>query len=161
AEGMFDILTYEKGAAVVRMLEQYLGAEEFRDGIRLYLSKHQYGNTETTDLWDALEESTGEPVRSIMDSWIFQGGYPVIDVGLLHDDLSTGEATGEGAVLRMTQRRFGYAGDLGDGEAERNGDPETWQVPLIFSMKLRPHPDAEPFVNFERQLVPGGGYETK
>jgi puromycin-sensitive aminopeptidase len=161
AEGMFDILTYEKGAAVVRMLEQYLGADEFRDGIRLYLSKHQYGNTETTDLWDALEESTGEPVRAIMDSWIFQGGYPVIDVELVHDDLTTGEATGEGSVLRMTQRRFAYAGDPGDGDAKPSGDPQTWQVPLIFSMKLRPGPDAEPFVNFERQLVPGGGFETK
>jgi puromycin-sensitive aminopeptidase len=161
AEGMFDILTYEKGAAVVRMLEQYLGADEFRDGIRLYLAKHQYGNTETTDLWDALEESTGEPVRAIMDSWIFQGGYPVIDVELVHDDLATGEATGEGSVLRLTQRRFGYAGDLGDGEPSPPADPQTWQVPLIFSMKLRPGIDAEPFVNFERQLVPGGGFETK
>ena len=87
AEGMFDILTYEKGAAVVRMLEQYLGAEAFRDGIRAYLRQHSYGNTETTDLWDALEETTGEPVRRIMDSWIFQGGFPVIDVELLHDEI--------------------------------------------------------------------------
>ena len=52
---MFDVLTYEKGAAVLRMLEQYLGAEEFRNGIRLYLKKHEYANTETSDLWDALE----------------------------------------------------------------------------------------------------------
>src|SRR5262249_21108656 len=147
AEGMFDILTYEKGAAVVRMLEQYLGAEEFRDGIRLYLSKHQHGNTETTDLWDALEESSGEPVRGIMDSWIFQGGFPVIDVELVHDDLSAGEATGEGSILRLTQRRFGYAGDLGDGERAPAEDEQTWQVPLIFSMKIRPSLDAEPFIN--------------
>ena len=76
AEGMFDVLTYEKGAAVVRMLEQYLGAEAFRDGIRQYLGHTQYGNTETTDLWDAIEAATGEPVRRIMDTWIFQGGYP-------------------------------------------------------------------------------------
>ena len=52
---MFDILTYEKGAAVLRMLEQYLGEDAFRDGIRHYLSMHQYANTETTDLWDAIE----------------------------------------------------------------------------------------------------------
>ena len=76
AEGMFDVLTYEKGAAVVRMLEQYLGEDAFRAGIRHYLANHQYGNTETTDLWDAIEEATGEPVRRIMDSWIFQGGHP-------------------------------------------------------------------------------------
>ena len=80
AEGMFDVLTYEKGAAVVRMLEQYLGEEEFRAGIRKYMANHQYGNTETTDLWDAIEEATGEPVRRIMDSWIFQGGHPIVSV---------------------------------------------------------------------------------
>ena len=78
AEGMFDILTYEKGAAVVRMLEQYLGEERFREGIRRYMTAHAYGNTETTDLWDAIEAATGEPVRRIMDSWIFQGGHPIV-----------------------------------------------------------------------------------
>ena len=72
AEGMFDVLTYEKGAAVVRMLEQYLGEERFRDGIRRYLDTHQYANTETTDLWDAIEAATGEPTRRIMDTWIFR-----------------------------------------------------------------------------------------
>src|SRR3546814_3237172 len=65
---MFDVLTYEKGAAVVRMLEQYLGEEAFREGIRRYMKAHRYANTETTDLWDAIEEATGEPVRRIMDS---------------------------------------------------------------------------------------------
>ncbi len=80
AEGMFDVLTYEKGAAVVRMLEQYLGEERFRDGIRRYMATHQFANTETTDLWDAIEEATGEPVRRIMDSWIFQGGFPIVTV---------------------------------------------------------------------------------
>ena len=44
---MFDVLTYEKGASVLRMLEQYLGAERFRDGVRRYLADHLYGNTET------------------------------------------------------------------------------------------------------------------
>ena len=80
AAGMFDVLTYEKGASVLRMLEQYLGAEAFRDGIRLYLRRHQYANAETTDLWDAIEDSTHQPVRALMDTWIFQAGYPVIQV---------------------------------------------------------------------------------
>jgi len=80
AAGMFDVLTYEKGASVLRMLEQYLGADFFRDGIRLYLRRHEYANAETTDLWDALEESTHKPVRALMDSWIFQAGYPLVSV---------------------------------------------------------------------------------
>ncbi|MGI9595292.1 MAG: M1 family aminopeptidase [Acidimicrobiales bacterium] len=115
ADGMFDILTYEKGAAVVRMLEQYLGEDEFRAGIRRYMAEHQFGNAETTDLWDALEEETGEPVRRIMDSWIFQGGFPLIS-------LST-EANG--AAISLTQSRMEYAG--GDRSAD-----QTWSIPIRY-----------------------------
>ena len=110
ASGMFDTLTYVKGGAVLRMLEQWLGAERFRDGIRRYLGKHAYGNTETHDLWDALEEETGEPVRRVMDAWIFQPGYPAISVGL------------DGDRVRFTQRRF---------LPSKDGDETTWPVPLV------------------------------
>ncbi|OWY62778.1 hypothetical protein B7486_56615, partial [cyanobacterium TDX16] len=121
AEGMFDILTYEKGAAVVRMLEQYLGEERFRDGIRLYLDRHKLGNTETTDLWDALEEATGEPVRRIADSWIFQGGYPLVVAEL------------EGESVRLTQQRFRYldTSSLAPGQDGGDEDTSTWSVPVI------------------------------
>ena len=144
AEGMFDILTYEKGAAVVRMLEQYLGEDEFRDGIRHYLRTHAYANTETTELWDALEEASGEPVRRIMDSWIFQGGFPLISVDLVDD----------GGTLRLTQHRFGYAGDLGEGDdAPAPADDETtrWSVPAIFSQKTT----HDGLVTFERRADRG------
>ncbi len=77
---MFDVLTYQKGAAVLRMLEQYLGADAFRAGISLYLKKHEFANTETTDLWDAIEEASRQPARALMDSWVFQPGYPLLHV---------------------------------------------------------------------------------
>ncbi|HVX16426.1 MAG TPA: M1 family metallopeptidase [Acidimicrobiales bacterium] len=112
AEGMFDVLTYEKGCSVVRMLEQYLGAAEFRAGIRDYISTHAYANTETGDLWDALEAATGEPVRRVADSWIFQGGHPEVSVGLSRD----------GTTIALGQRRFRYLG--GD-------DGERWAVPVL------------------------------
>ncbi len=83
AEGMFDVLTYEKGGSLLRMLEQYLGTARFREGVRTYLNSHLYGNTETGDLWDAIESATGEPVRRVMDSWIWQGGYPLVERGAL------------------------------------------------------------------------------
>ncbi len=104
AAGMFDVLTYEKGASVLRMLEQYLGAEAFRDGIRLYLRRHEFANAETTDLWDALEDSTKQPVRALMDSWIFQPGYPLISVEL------------DGRNLVIAQQLFRYLqdGDIPD-----------------------------------------------
>ena len=124
AEGMFDILTYEKGASVVRMLEQYLGAEAFRRGIASYLRRHAYGNTETTDLWDALEEATGEPVRRIMDHWIFRGGHPLVQV----------EATDRG--VRLHQQRFRYAGAperAGNGASDQD---EPWPVPLVLAASV-------------------------
>ncbi|MDQ6614578.1 MAG: M1 family metallopeptidase, partial [Actinomycetota bacterium] len=111
ADAMFDVLTYKKGAAVLRMLEQYLGPEPFRQGISRYLTEHSYGNTETTDLWDAIEAASGEPARAVMDSWIFQGGYPLVSVDLSPD----------GEYLTLSQRRFLYRGD-------DNG--ERWQVPI-------------------------------
>jgi len=78
-ESMFDALTYEKGASLLRMLEQYLGTDRFRDGVRRYLAAHRYGNTETSDLWDAIEEAAdGKPIRALMDSWIRQGGHPLV-----------------------------------------------------------------------------------
>jgi puromycin-sensitive aminopeptidase len=119
ADGMFDILTYEKGAAVVRMLEQYLGEDEFRAGIRHYMAEHQFGNAETTDLWDALEATTGEPVRRIMDSWIFQGGYPLVTV----TDLADGPGAGTG--FTVSQDRMRYEG--GD-----DADDQTWAVPVRY-----------------------------
>ena len=78
AEGMFDLLTYEKGCGVLRMLEQHIGPDVFRDGVRAYLKTHAYGNTVTTDLWDALEDASGAPVRDIMDTFILQGGHPLV-----------------------------------------------------------------------------------
>ena len=114
ADGMFDVLTYEKGASVVRMLEQYLGADRFRDGIRRYMAQHQYGNTETSDLWDALEAETGEPVRRIAESWIFQGGFPEV-----HVERADGET---GSAVRVSQRRFRYD-DVDKGE--------RWSIPVV------------------------------
>ncbi len=78
AEGMFDVLTYEKGCGVLRMLEQHIGPDVFRDGVRTYLKAHAYGNTVTADLWDALEDASGAPVRDVMDTFILQGGHPLV-----------------------------------------------------------------------------------
>jgi puromycin-sensitive aminopeptidase len=112
AAGMFDVLTYEKGASVLRMLEQYLGSEAFRDGIRLYLRRHAYSNAETTDLWDALENSTTQPVRALMDTWIFQPGFPLISV-----------ATDARGVV-ISQQIFRYLHDGADEE-------RAWHVPIF------------------------------
>ncbi|HMQ28803.1 MAG TPA: M1 family aminopeptidase, partial [Acidimicrobiales bacterium] len=142
SEGMFDVLTYEKGAAVVRMLEQWLGAEAFRQGIRGYLAAHAYANTETTDLWDAIEAADpGTPVRKVMDTWIFQGGYPLVSV----------ERTDSG--IRLRQERFAYEGGA-------DAAPATWAVPLVIASGAEGSGDAETAVSgrrLDKGLLEAGG----
>jgi puromycin-sensitive aminopeptidase len=110
ANEMFDTLTYGKGSSVLRMLEQYLGEETFRHGISRYLKEHAYGNTETDDLWAALEAESGEPVGEIMSGWIYQGGYPQLTV------------TPTEGGFHVEQRQFRF---LGGGDA-------GWQVPALY-----------------------------
>jgi len=116
ADGMFDVLTYQKGGALLRMLEQYLGAERFRSGVSHYLREHSYGNTETSDLWDAIERVTGDPVRQMMDSWIWQPGYPLVSARL------------DGDELVLTQQRFSF-GDA-DDDAGGADSAATWLIPI-------------------------------
>jgi puromycin-sensitive aminopeptidase len=115
ADGMFDVLTYQKGGALLRMLEQYLGPERFRTGVSHYLELHSYSNTETNDLWDAIEETSGEPVRRIMDSWIWQPGYPLVSASIV-----------DGA-LELRQRRFRFDDDEHGGHGDA---PQRWAIPI-------------------------------
>jgi puromycin-sensitive aminopeptidase len=115
ADAMFDVLTYQKGGSLLRMLEQYLGQERFREGVGHYLRLHAHANTETADLWDAIEETSGEPVRQIMDPWIWQPGYPLVTASLV-----------DGPALRLQQHRF-----LFDGET---GADLIWPVPIHVRM---------------------------
>ena len=112
AEGMFDVLTYHKGASVLRMLEQYLGTHRFRAGIRRYLRTHQFSSADTSDLRGAIEQATDEPIGWILDSWIFQRGHPIVSI----------ERTTGG--FRLTQRRFRYLDDA---------DDSAWAIPLLVS----------------------------
>jgi puromycin-sensitive aminopeptidase len=151
ADGMFDVLTYEKGASVVRMLEQHLGPDRFREGIRRYMARHQYGNTETSDLWDALEAETGEPVRRIAESWIFQGGFP---------EVSVEAGSGDTATLRLTQRRFRYARGDGRGPTSEGGDGGTgghghWSVPVAVESR------GEATATVDRLLLDGDALEIE
>jgi puromycin-sensitive aminopeptidase len=134
ADAMFDVLTYEKGASVLRMLEQYIGPDVFRDGVRRYLDRHAFGNTETSDLWRALGEASEQPIPEIMDGWIFHPGYPLIDV----------TRTAENRLV-LRQRRFLYLGDE-KGPAEE----PVWRTPVQLRF-LEPGGDRP-----EQTLLAGG-----
>ena len=62
------------------MISKYLGEDTFIDGVRRYIKKHAWGNTQTSDLWDALGEASGKDVAHVMDIWTKNIGYPVISV---------------------------------------------------------------------------------
>jgi puromycin-sensitive aminopeptidase len=117
ADAMFDVLTYEKGASVLRMLEQYLGPEVFRTGIREYIERHAFANTETVDLWAALGRAAKQPIPAMMDGWIFQPGFPLV----------TARLTGRELVL--AQQPFTY---LSSPPPEASSVPgeRRWHVPV-------------------------------
>lgn len=77
---IFDAISYAKGSCVLRMISRYLGEDTFMEGIRRYLKKHAYGNTETGDLWAALADASGKPVEKVMNVWTKNVGYPVVTV---------------------------------------------------------------------------------
>jgi puromycin-sensitive aminopeptidase len=112
ATELFDNITYRKGCAVMRMIETYLGEEQFRAGMRTYMQEFAESNATGADLWRHLAQASGEPVDAIMQTWITQGGYPVLDVAL------------EGNTLSLKQLRF-YT-NPGAKRVE-----QLWQVPVV------------------------------
>ena len=115
---LFDAISYSKGGSVLRMLEHFLGEETFREGLRSYISRHQYGNAVTRDLWNALGEASGRPVAEMMDTWVQQTGYPVLDVEADYGD--------DGIEIHASQARFVYE-HLVDPDA---AEDTTWHVPV-------------------------------
>jgi aminopeptidase N len=116
AENVFDPeITYDKGQAVLRMLEAYLGADAFRDGVRTLLRAHAYSNANSSDLWNALSMTSGRNVGEIAASWAEQPGFPVVSVA----------AQCNGAGLRtitLSQRRFLLKGPAAESS--------HWMIPL-------------------------------
>ncbi|KAI5056620.1 hypothetical protein GOP47_0028438 [Adiantum capillus-veneris] len=112
---IFDAISYNKGASIIRMLQTYLGAEVFQKGLMAYIKKYAYKNARTEDLWLSLSEASGEPVRELMDSWTKQKGYPVLVVKL------------KGSSLEVEQSQYLSSGVSGSGE---------WVVPVTICFGL-------------------------
>ena len=115
ANELFDVITYQKGSAVLRMLEHFLGADAFRSGLRTYMREFAERNAAGADLWRHLQQAADVPVEAIMKSWILQNGYPLISIAA---------AGNEGTALQVSQRRFFSS----PGAA---AEPQLWQVPLV------------------------------
>ncbi|XP_003386159.1 PREDICTED: glutamyl aminopeptidase-like isoform X1 [Amphimedon queenslandica] len=89
--GLFDSISYDKGASLIQMLRGYIGNESFTNGLTLYLKNNKFGNTETYELWDALNEvsSSDVSVSQMMDTWTKQMGYPVVTVSASDNNRAT------------------------------------------------------------------------
>ncbi len=87
---IFDAISYDKGGSVLRMLENYVGIENFRKGLKHYLTLHKYSNAEGRDLWNSIGKVARKPVDAMMKTWIDQVGYPVVDVKRNNSKLSYG-----------------------------------------------------------------------
>jgi aminopeptidase N len=114
ANSAFDDITYKKGQSFLRMLESFLGADPFRDGIRHYISLHKYSNSTTADLWRALADASGKPVTEIAAAWTEQPGFPVVTVKREEDK------------ILLTQERLTVN--------FKNPPPARWQIPLTWSV---------------------------
>lgn len=153
---IFDAVSYSKGASVIRMLAEYLGPENFRNGLRYYLKKHSYKNTETVHLWEAFEKISKKEVKKMMHGWTSQSGYPVVKVEVKNN------------TLMLSQERF-FASPV----SRKNNKKKTiWEIPVSVNLSkvqfLRSIAQADApsiaknqqiFMSAEKKLVPSKNLE--
>ncbi len=119
---IFDAVSYAKGASVIRMLADYLGEKNFRDGLRYYLKKHSYKNTSTVHLWEAFEKVSQKPVARMMREWTKKSGHPVLSV------------LKKGNNIEIEQSRF-FLSALSGAELR---DGTVWSIPVSFKTDFHP-----------------------
>jgi aminopeptidase N/puromycin-sensitive aminopeptidase len=112
-----DGITYGKTAAVLRMLEFYLGPETFQAGVNAYLKKHAYGNATAADFWGAQTEVSHKPVDKLMPTFVQQPGPPFVNVKT--------QCSGKQETVSVSQQRYFY-----DRTRMNQGGNELWQIPL-------------------------------
>lgn len=119
-EQVFDAISYAKGSTVVHMVQSVLGIEKFREGLQLYMQRHKYSNTETTDLWQAWTDVSGVDISTLMKSWTLEMGYPYLTV--VEEKWEDAQVT-----LKLEQRWF-----LADGSGSTSEN--KWYIPLAIAV---------------------------
>ena len=124
---LFDAISYSKGGSILRMLERYIGDDVFRRGLQKYIQKYRYNNATTVNLWSELGEVSGKPVEDIMNTWVKQTGYPVLNVRT--------ESSKKVTRITTTQSRFMYNHILDNQISEKTSQ---WYVPLLATNQETP-----------------------
>ncbi len=164
---MFDAISYEKGAAVLRMIESYVTPDVFRRGVNAYLRKFAYSNATAEDFWRSLAAASGRPVDAIMPTFVEQPGEPLIGA-----QSACAAAKPEPAARRSRRSRRRRALPKAQPKTEitltqarfwadpsaAHGAAATWMVPVCVKSD-----DAKPFcqvVSQKEQVVPVAGCGT-
>lgn len=146
-EEIFDQISYQKGASVIRMLYHYIGEKAFREGLHNYLDAFSYGNATTNDLWRHLEETAAKPVRRIMGDWTSKPGFPMVtmdDEGNIQQQrffANPSETKIEKAVWPVP---FGLRTDEGQTESILLEEADG-RITIPTSDWLKPNPDQTSF----------------
>src|SRR2546426_187564 len=112
-EELFDEISYGKGASILRMIEAYIGPDNFQKGVANYLQQFRYSNAAGRDFWTRLQQASGTEVNRIMEAWISKAGYPIVTVSLSN------------AKLKLEQERFLLAGGI---------EKQTWPIPVTMTV---------------------------
>ena len=149
-EQRFDKITYEKGGSLEFQIQQFVGAAPFYQGMHVYLMRYSHGNTEVTDLWDALEEGVRQagadvPVRQIMDAWFLSDGHPVVTVSL----------SSKPGFVKLSQERFAFLG-------RESHAGQLWPIPLQLRYAAEDgsvHPQKLVFADREQEVFLQKGFQ--
>ena len=113
---IFDAISYDKGGCVLRMLEHYVGEPNFQKGLKKYLSDFKYKNAKGQDLWDAIGKASKMPVSSMINTWLKQPGFPLVEINQ------------DGNTLKLKQKRYLL-------EPEKKFGKGLWSIPLSLGME--------------------------
>ena len=112
---IFDAISYDKGGCVLRMLEHYVGEPNFQKGLRRYLTDFKYKNAKGRDLWDAIGKASNMPVTSMVNTWLGQPGFPLVEIKQ------------DGNVLKLKQKKYLL-------EYDKKSARGLWSIPVSFGL---------------------------
>ena len=112
---IFDAISYDKGGCVLRMLEHYVGEPNFQKGLKKYLSNFKYQNAKGQDLWDAIGKASKMPVSSMVNTWLKQPGFPLVEINQ------------DGNSLKLKQKRYLL-------EPDKKFSKGLWSIPLSLGL---------------------------
>ena len=113
---IFDAISYDKGGCVLRMLENYVGEPNFQKGLKKYLSDFKYKNAKGQDLWDAIGKASKMPVTSMINTWLKQPGFPLVEINQ------------DGNNLKIKQKRYLV-------EPDKKFSKGLWSIPLSLGLE--------------------------